>query len=162
MKVRPNADSHLGWAFRPDSDTVAALGRGRTKLKDHNLGVDRPHQGGSGNLAEALVKARKVEDTRRFGKRRRRHMARMVISASKKKTPVKAVSKKRTKVEAKAPSGKLIPLKTICAELDLDPKATRVKLRRMIANEEINFHDHAQRWEFTPAQAKVVRQALNS
>mgnify|MGYP001617987817 CR=1 FL=1 len=69
------------------------------------------------------------------------------------------VSKKKTAAE---PSGKLIPLKTICADLELDPKAARVKLRRLIANEEIDFHDHSSRWEFTPKQAKVIREHLSA
>lgn len=165
MTVRPKADSHLGWAYRPDGDTVAALTRGTKKLREHpELGSDKPHMGGSGNLAEALVEARKAEDKRRFGKRRRRKMARKVSlkeiearkGASKKKTAAPA-SKKRT---AAAPTGKLIPLKTLCAEMELDPKATRVKLRRAIAKGDIDFHDHAQRWEFTQAQAKQVRAFL--
>lgn len=167
MRVRPKADPSLGWAYRPDSDTVAALTRGTKKLKGSyfNPGADRPHYGG--NLAEALVAARKAEDKRRgiTGKRRRKKVAKKVTlkelhsrkgrPASKKKT----ASKKRTAV--KEPTGKLIPLKTICADLDLDPKATRVKLRRMIAKGEIDWHDANSRWEFTPQRAKEVRALLS-
>lgn len=82
---------------------------------------------------------------------------------SKKKTVQAAPSKKRTDgLKANAVSdGKMIPLKKICEQMDLDPKATRVKLRRMIAKGEIDFHDHSQRWEFTPAQAKEIRAALS-
>jgi hypothetical protein len=159
-KVRPTADKALGWAFRPDSDTVAALNRGKSKLKDANLGSDRPHYGG--NLAEELVAAKKAEDKRR-GKKgmRRRRMAKRVnlkeLAALKKG---KLTSKKRTVVEAKS-NGKLIPLKTICAELDLDPKATRVRLRRLIAKGEIDFHDPSSRWEFTKAQKTLIVNALS-
>jgi len=76
-----------------------------------------------------------------------------------KRTVAPAPSKKRT--VAAAPTGKLIPLKRICEEMDLDPKATRVKLRRLAAKGELEFHDHSQRWEFTPAQAKEIRAALS-
>lgn len=79
------------------------------------------------------------------------------LSASKKKT---VPSKKKTVVSTKEKSGKLIPLKTICAELDLDPKATRVKLRRLIAKGDIDWHDPNSRWEFTPARAKEIRAHL--
>lgn len=147
MRVRPKADSHLGWAYRPDSDTVSSLQRGTRKLKDYKniLGSDRPHEGGS--LAEALVEARKAEDKRRFGKRRRRKVAKKVV---------KTASKKRT---VEQPTGKLIALKTICAEMDLDPKATRVKLRRLVQKGELD-HDMNSRWEFTKARAKEVRALL--
>lgn len=169
MEIRPKADSSLGWAYRPDSDTVAALSRGRTKVKDQNLGSDRPHLGGSGNLAEALEEARKADLKRRgIGKKRkgrRRRMARKVNlkelaarKGSKKKT---VASKKKTVHASSESTGKLIPLKKLCEKLDLDPKATRVKLRRLIAKGDIEFHDHAARWEFTPAQAKQIEQALS-
>lgn len=91
-------------------------------------------------------------------------MARMV---SKKRTSSKktaAVSKKKTQLRASAEesTGKLIPLKKICEELDLDPKATRVKLRRMIDKGEIDWHDPNSRWEFSPKRAKEVRSLLSA
>lgn len=161
MTVRPKADPSLGWAYRPDADTTAALSRGKSKLKDHVLGADKPHEGG--NLAEALVEARKAEDKRRFGKRRRRKMARKVTVKEiheRKAGKAKATASKKKTVAKAEPTGKLIPLKTICAELDLDPKATRVKLRRLIAKGEIDWHDPNSRWEFTPARAKEIRSHL--
>lgn len=160
MKIRPEADKALGWAFRPDGDTTAALSRGVSKLKKahFNAGADKPHMGGSGNLADALVRARKAEDKRRIKKgTRRRRMAKRV-TASKKRTV--ASSKKKT-VQKAASTGKLIPLKVICAQMDLDPKATRVKLRRLIAKGEIDWHDTNERWEFTPARAKEIRAHLS-
>lgn len=164
MRIRPKADSSLGWAYRPDSDTVAAHSRFRTKLKKthFNLGADRPHEGG--NLAEALVEAAKAEDKRRSKKgNRRRKMARKVnlkeLTAMRKgKLSSKKKSAKRTQVEE--PTGKMIPLKAICREMDLDPKATRVKLRRMIAKGDIDWHDSNSRWEFSPKRAKEVRALL--
>lgn len=78
------------------------------------------------------------------------------------KKTVAATSKKRTvQASSSKDDGKMIPLKRICEQMDLDPKATRVKLRRLIAKGEIKFHEHSQRWEFTPAQAKEVRAALS-
>lgn len=171
-KIRPAPDKALGWAYRPDSDTVAAHNRLKAKLKrtHFNLGADKPHEGGSGNLAEALAEASKAEATRRFGKRRRRKMAKRVtlkeLHSRKGKSVKKTAppSKKKTVLKAKEEksSSKLIPLKTLCNELDLDPKATRVKLRRLIAKGEIEFHDHSARWEFTPKQANQIRAALGS
>lgn len=162
-RVRPKADSHLGWAYRPDSDTVAAISRGTKKLREHpELGSDKPHMGGSGNLAEALVQARKAEAKRR-GKKgtRRRRMARKVTvkELHSRKGKAAPASKKKT-VKAEEPTGKMIPLKSICAEMDLDPKATRVKLRRMIAKGDIDWHDSNSRWEFSPKRAKEVRALL--
>jgi hypothetical protein len=168
--VRPKADASLGWAFRPDEATVSALAQGVKKIRRHpGLGSDRPHYGG--NLAEALAKER--EKGKRTITKRRRTMAKKVhrlkeIAARKtgstKKTVETAPSKKKTAgLKANAVSdGKLIPLKRLCEQMDLDPKATRVKLRRLIAKGEIDFHDHSQRWEFTPAQAKEIRQVLST
>lgn len=166
--IRPKGDRGLGWAFRPDKDTRDSLARGVTKFKrnhkktGHVLGADRPHEGG--NLAEALIEARKELDKSRGIKpqrKRRRKMAKKVslkeLSELKKG---KLPSKKKTVVEDK--SDKLISLKKICSELDLDPKATRVKLRRMIANGDIDWHDHSARWEFSPKRAKEVRALLSA
>lgn len=163
-RIRPKADPALGWAYRADSDTRSALQRGTKKLKDAEFveGVDKPHYGG--NLAEALAEAQAAEVKRRLGKRRRRKkMARRVTTVkeihARKGGKAAVASKKKTKADA--PSGKLIPLKTICADMDLDPKATRVKLRRLIAKGDIDWHDPNARWEFTPARAKQIKEHLN-
>jgi hypothetical protein len=167
--VRPKADASLGWAFRPDEDTVSALAQGVKKIRRHpGLGSDRPHYGG--NLAEALAKERE-KGKRNITRKRRRTMAKKVHrlkeiaarkSGSVKKTVQAAAPSKKKTVQEASSDGKMIPLKKLCEQLDLDPKATRVKLRRMIAKGDIEFHDHSQRWEFTPAQAKVVRAALTA
>jgi hypothetical protein len=163
-RIRPKGDGSLGWAYRPDAVTVAALTRGRSKLNKSNftLGMGRPHMGGSGNLKDALEAARgkpRAHRRKKVAKRVTPSKKKSVAPVSKKRTlQAKTTSKKRT-VEAKS-NGKMIPLKTLCSQLDLDPKATRVKLRRMIANDEIDFHPHSARWEFTPSQAKEVRAAL--
>jgi hypothetical protein len=163
MRVRPLADRVLGWAYRPDSDTVSSLSRGVRKLKKvyFNPGADRPHEGG--NLKEALIEARKAEDQRRgiVRKRRRRRMAKKVNLKELQALKAGKLSKKKTEVEEPKSNGKMIPLKAICAELDLDPKATRVKLRRLIDKGEIDFHDHSSRWEFTPKQAREIREVLS-
>lgn len=159
MRVRPVADPNLGWAYRPDAQTLASLSRGTAKLKKAKFvaGVEKPHEGG--NLAEALAAERSQIESKR---KRRRRMARKVNlkelnDLRKGRLKKTASSKKKT---AAAPTGRMIPLKAICSDMDLDPKATRIKLRRLIAKGEINFHDHSARWEFTPAQAKVVRSHL--
>jgi len=165
-RVRPKADHALGWVFRPDDVTVAALDRGRRKLREHpELGADRPHRGGL--ITEALAEERTVLDKARH---RRRRMAKKVTlkemaKRSKRKADfgedVKPSPMKLKAKEAKSNgSGKMIPLKAICADMELDPKATRVKLRRLIESGEIDFHDLSQRWEFTPSQAKEIRSHL--
>ena len=78
-----------------------------------------------------------------------------------KKTPAPKVAEKPMKVskataQPKEPLSGKIALKTICQELKLDPKAARVKLRRA----SLGFHDSANRWEFTAAQADKVREVL--
>jgi ribosomal protein S25 len=150
MRVRPKADTALGWAYRPDSDTVAALTRGRAKLREHpELGSDRPHYGG--NLAEALAAERKADQKRRNKKgNRRKKMAKRVTA-----------SRKKTRVSKEVETDGKIPLKTLCAQLGVDPKAARVKLRRLKEDGELSFHDHSSRWEFTKAQAKQIRAALS-
>lgn len=155
MSVRPKADPSLQWAYRPDEETRSALARGRDKFKEHpELGSDRPHEGGL--MAKALA-AEKAP----VHKPRRKKMAKKV-----KLKELAERSKKKARFDTedvKTPEkkGKLIPLKQICADLDIDPKATRVKLRRLIAKGEIDFHDTSARWEFTPAQAKEIRSVLS-
>jgi len=160
-RIRPKGDGSLGWAYRPDDVTVAALTRGRAKLKKSNftLGMGRPHMGGSGNLKDALEAARSKPTRKRRKKVVKRVSKKKKTVSAKRTVAAQPASKKRT-VESKG-SGKMIPLKTICAQLELDPKATRVKLRRMIGNGEIKWHDHSARWEFTPARAKEVRALLS-
>lgn len=170
--AQPKADGSLGGFYRPDAETLSALTRGTSKLRKYKeLGADRPHE--RGNMAEALAEAAEVETKRRTKagmKFRRKKVAKL---RSKKKSVKKTTSVKRTaaptskkKVPMKADgkdksSGKLVPLKVICSEMDLDPKATRVKLRRMIANGDLTFHDHSARWEFTQAQRKQIEAALS-
>lgn len=69
---------------------------------------------------------------------------------------------KGAKRETSAPAG-TIPLKKICQELGVDPKASRVKLRRVWRREDspgVQFHSKGARWDLTPAQAKEVRAIL--
>lgn len=55
-----------------------------------------------------------------------------------------------------------IPLKAICQELGLDPKASRVRLRRYLRSDDkgVQFHKIGSRWDLTPGQAKEVRSFL--
>ena len=164
MAVRPKADSSLQWAWRPDEATTTALTRGVRKLKKayFNPGAEKPHEGG--NMAKALAVERKLIAKSRPKPKRRKKMKpkkvtlRELVKRSQKKVyvddgPVMSPEKKA--------KGKTVALKALCAQLDLDPKATRVKLRRLIATGKIDFHDQSQRWEFTPAQVKVIREHLS-
>ena len=61
----------------------------------------------------------------------------------------------------RAPKG-TIPLKAICQKLDLDPKASRVRLRRFLRSDDkgVQFHKIGSRWDLTPKQAKEVETFL--
>ena len=98
------------------------------------------------------------------------------MATSKKKTSAKKttngtrrVSKRGAKsVPPTAPKDEgTIPLKKICAELGIDANcATREKLRRALRNEEnpghsaVKRHRLKNRWYFTPAEAKKVKEIL--
>jgi hypothetical protein len=76
----------------------------------------------------------------------------------------KKQSKKATRgatATKRAPKG-TIPLKAICQKLDLDPKASRVRLRRFLRSDEkgVQFHKIGSRWDLTPSQAKEVEAFL--
>jgi len=163
-EVRPKADKSLGWAYRPDADTREALARGADKIRKHpELGADRPHFGANLVKASTRMGKRRSTTTRRKKVAKKVHRLKEIAArkgGSTKRTVQAAPTPSRKKTVAPAPTGKLIPLKRICEEMDLDPKATRVKLRRLISKGEIDFHDHSQRWEFTPAQAKEIRAHL--
>lgn len=71
---------------------------------------------------------------------------------------------KASKVAAKVASkGARIALKTICADLDIEPKRARVKLRRAWrkdGEENVAFHSKGARWDLSAAEAKEVRAIL--
>lgn len=80
----------------------------------------------------------------------------------------KAKSKKATRAataEKRAPKG-TIPLKAICQKLGLDPKASRVRLRRHWRQggsegaENLSFHERGKRWDLSPKAAKEVETFL--
>jgi transcription initiation factor IIE alpha subunit len=114
-----------------------------------------------------MAKALADEKVKKDKPKRRKKMAKKVklkelAERSKKKAKFETEEVKAPEKKAKPNGdGKLIPLKKICEELDIDPKATRVKLRRLIAKGTIDFHDASQRWEFTAAQAKEIRSHLS-
>lgn len=67
---------------------------------------------------------------------------------------------KGAKVETK---GARIPLKKICADLGIEPKKARVKLRRVWRREEnpgVQFHSKGERWDLSASEAKEVRAIL--
>lgn len=67
-------------------------------------------------------------------------------------------------------SGGLIPLKKICAELGVDPKKSRVKLRRAWRRTDdkgrsegnVAFHSKGARWDLTKSEAAEVRAILSA
>lgn len=83
--------------------------------------------------------------------------------ASSKKSK-RASAKKGTTVAKKETSRDgLIPLKKICAELGIEPKAARVRLRRFLRREEdpgVKFHKIGSRWDLSKKEAAEVRAFL--
>lgn len=90
----------------------------------------------------------------------------MAKKVSKKGTRA-ATAAKRASKPAKA-DGARIPLKKICAELGLDPKASRVRLRRAWRRggsegaENLGFHSKGSRWDLTKKEAAEVRAILSA
>lgn len=84
------------------------------------------------------------------------------------KTKTKGATSAKRTAKAATPaktSAGLIPLKRICSDLGLDPKRSRVKLRRVWRREEspgVQFHKKNERWDLTPKQAKEVRAILSA
>lgn len=74
----------------------------------------------------------------------------------------KSKSKKGTRAATAEKRGASIPLKKICQELGLDPKASRVRLRRFLRSDDkgVQFHKIGSRWDLTPTQAKEVKAFL--
>ena len=66
--------------------------------------------------------------------------------------------------KAEKGSGARIPLKRVCSDLGIEPKAARVKLRRALRREDSPLasalHSLGSRWELTPAQVKIVKSEL--
>ena len=61
-------------------------------------------------------------------------------------------------------TGARVPLKRVCADLGIEPKAARVKLRRALRRDDSPLasalHSIGSRWELTPAQVKIVKSEL--
>ena len=83
---------------------------------------------------------------------------RKVVAKVAKKTGKKTGAKKSSAKVVSKPAGDGIALKTICGQLKIEPRAARRKLR----NAELDFHDHRDRWTFTPKQAERVKEILRA
>jgi hypothetical protein len=63
-------------------------------------------------------------------------------------------------------TGGRIPLKRVCSDLGIEPKAARVKLRRALRREDSplssGLHSIGGRWDLTPAQVKIVKAELSA
>jgi len=68
--------------------------------------------------------------------------------------------------KAEKGTGARIPLKRVCADLGIEPKAARVKLRRALRREDSplssGLHSIGGRWDLTPAQVKIVKAELSA
>jgi hypothetical protein len=112
--------------------------------------------------AAPAVPALSAED-QKAGEASKREIERL-SAASAKKAPRK-LAKTGTKSAAKsaAVAEDLIPLKSICRKLDIDPKRARVVLRRRLRSEDLPSSVHSigeGRWNLTPPQAERVRTTL--
>lgn len=74
------------------------------------------------------------------------------------------VGRKPVTKQAKNETGARIPLKRVCSDLGIEPKAARVKLRRALRREDsplsAALHSIGSRWDLTPAQVKIVKAEL--
>lgn len=68
----------------------------------------------------------------------------------------KKTTKRKVAAAPKRAGAKVIPLKELIRNSDLDPKIARRRLRAA----DIQGHDPKARWEFTPSQAKKAKEAL--
>ncbi len=70
---------------------------------------------------------------------------------------------KETNAPARDTGGR-IPLKRVCSDLGIEPKAARVKLRRALRREDSPLakalRTIGSRWDLTPAQVKIVKSEL--
>lgn len=85
------------------------------------------------------------------------------MKAKGKKGTRAATAAKRAKAPKAASKDGTIPLKAICQELGLDPKASRVRLRRAWRRDEdpaVQFHEKGQRWDLSKKEAAEVRAIL--
>lgn len=80
--------------------------------------------------------------------------ARKPAKKAEKKTAVKKSGAKLVKQA----DGDRVALKTLCSQLKIEPRAARRKLRAA----ELSFHDHRDRWNFTPKQAEKVKEVLRA
>lgn len=72
-------------------------------------------------------------------------------------TPATTPEVAKAKTSAKrVPKTDKTPLKTVCAQLKVDPKAARRKLRKAGPA----FHGKRERWMLTPAQVAKVKEIL--
>lgn len=121
-----------GWAWNPDKATIAAIGRGKRKVKAFE---SKRHEE---IMTMATSKAASTKKTAR--------------KTTAKKGKGKKVAKK---VAAKKTGNGHISLKELLGK-KMDPKIARRKLRA----EGFGGHSTKARWEFTPAQAKKAREIL--
>lgn len=127
-----------GWAWKPDEQTRRAIARGnRKKAKAQRESLNPETENSKMATKKAASKKKATRKTTRK-------------TTARKKGTAKKVTKKAT--------NNRIPLKRICADLDIDPKMARRKLRAA----ELSGHDPKSRWEFTPAQAKKAREVLSA
>lgn len=81
--------------------------------------------------------------------------------ATKSKTARASKASKAKGAKVAKADGARIPLKAICSELGLDPKASRVKLRRARrVDGSLAFHARGSRWDLTKSEAAEVRAIL--
>jgi hypothetical protein len=81
------------------------------------------------------------------------------------KTKTKKNGKARASGKTVSAKGALIPLKKICADLGIEPKRARVKLRRAWRADDEDSSLHASkgaRWDLTAKQAARVRAILSA
>lgn len=128
------------WAWKPDNTTVVSLRNGNRKLRIAHPEVP-PHQ------REEYIRQEKLK---------------MATEAAKKspKKLVRKVSKKTDRAAGPAVDKDSVPLKALCQEMKLDPRAARRVLRKA----KISGHDSRDRWTFKKGSSALdkAREALSA
>lgn len=110
-------------------------------------------------MEKRLFKAKEEQD-KADGKPVEKKSKAKVLNKKEKKELLKASKPKAEKLvkvsKSKESTDGKIELKTICGQLNLDPKAAR----RVLRNSDLDFHADRGRWAFTEKQAEKVKALL--
>jgi hypothetical protein len=124
------------WSWLPDANTIRRIADGNRKCRRFELPPNRIEEMKmeSANPVNGSAVNNEVAAAKFAGK----------PAKAVKKAVRKVVKKVVAKKAAKVVDANLIPLKTLCKDLDIDPRLARRKLRKA----KISGHSERNRWSF--------------